>query len=426
MRMDGKHTSMWGVWIILSVAVLVALGVGLYFIIKHFTKKHCDCPNGCDDSGKCKPAPSNSIWNASTKTIAKNKLKTLLQSSNDLQNSNDLRDLQNSNDQIPEYVLTCALEKFMSIYKTPQDFMNSLNRDKTSLIKIMQNCMKKGGNPDPNVCDPACKHGEKCTNKKCVRIDPNVCDPACKHGEKCTNKKCVPSDPSKVCNPPCKYGESCIKNGCLPSKWTSEFYNTFRNDMIADVKQTMHINKHIATCITDGFKRKYSNPQKMANETKDNIDDLFGDLYTECGQQPPPPPPSNSCDITISDSCMSKGQNARNRGDSCEYVIDSCMSNVLPPTTDPTYEDCLRQLENISSYACDNMKRQKPGPGPPRKPEVWFCAKNADGTCGQCTISTPENPAPPHVPIGPDCQSLESCSDDMYCTPLPEFSLGIY
>lgn len=424
MRMDGKHTSMWGVWIILSAAVLVALGVGLYFIIKHFTKckpdcsgnkcndgcgKSCNCPNGCDTNGTCNAPPTtvNSSWNPITKSTGKNQLKRLLQNSND--QSLNIH-LQNVNGQIQEPLLNCLLDKIMSIYKNPQDFIKALNNPNMipSLINIAKDCMK-GTPADPNVCNPGCKPGQKCVNKLCVD----------------------PPDPTKVCNPVCNIGEICIQNGCVPTTWTRSFYKKFRDGMIDDVEKTIPINKDIATCITDGFKSKYPNPQKMMNENPDTIQKLFGDLYTKCSKtpQPPPPNPPNSCNITISDTCISKAQDARNRGLDCGDTINSCMTSGGASITD----DCLHELERISGETCEHMKRYRPRKRPTPLPSdtVSYCVTE-NGTCVCKNDSRANVPHGVFFSSGNGCEEQGGCYEDegnkgMYCNGgITELSSGIY
>lgn len=429
MRMDVKHRSMWGVWIILSVAVLVALGVGLYFIVKHFTKKSCNCPNGCDKNGKCKvqPASANSTWNPTTKSTGKNHLKKLLQNSND-QSVN----VQSLNGEIQESVLTCALQKIMLIYKNPQDFINALNKPNMipSLINIVKDCMK-GTPADPNVCNPACKPGQKCVNKRCVDPpDPNVCNPPCKPGDKCVNKRCVsvnPPDPTKVCNPACNIGEICIQNGCVPHRWTTSFSNTFRDDMISDVQKKLPINKDIATCIIEGLKKQYPNPQKMMNENQDTIQNLFNNLYTQCTAKPLPP--QNTCNITISDTCISKGQAARNRGLDCGDTINECMTSGGASFSD----DCIQELERISGETCENMKRYRPRKRPTPLPSdtVSYCITE-NGTCVCKNDSRANVPQGYTFSAGEGCEEQGGCFEDegtkgMYCNGgITELSLGIY
>jgi hypothetical protein len=399
MRMDGKNTSMWGVWIILSVAVLVALGVGLYFIIKHFTKckpdcsgqkctdgcgKSCGCTHGCE-GGKCKnpPATVNSTWNSTTKSTGKNQLKKLVQNSND-QNLNS--QLQSVNGQIPESVIECALKKIMDIYKNPQDFIKALNNPNMlqSLITIVKNCMK-------------------------TPVDP--------------------PDPSKVCNPVCNIGEICIQNGCVPRTWTTSFYNKFRDGMIADIQKTLPINKDIGTCITDGFKSKYPNPQKMMNENPDTIQSLFGDLYTKCSKTPQPPQP-NPCNITISDTCISKGQDARNRSLDCGDTINSCMTSGGANITD----DCLHELERISGETCEHMKRYKHRRKSTPLPSdtVSYCVTQQNGEC-VCKNDIRANVRDGvFLSAGTDCEEQGRCYEDernkgLYCNGgITQLSSGIY
>jgi hypothetical protein len=408
---------MWGVWIILSAAVLVGLGVGIYFIVKHFTKKRCNCQNGCDKNGKCKspPATVNSTWNPTTKSTGKNQLKKLVQNSND-QNLNS--QLQSVNGQIPESVLSCALEKIMLLYKKPQDFINALNNQKLipSIIQIVKDCMK--GTPvDPNACNPPCKTGQKCVNKTCVPVNP--------------------PDPTKVCNPACNIGELCIQNGCVPRTWTTSFYNTFIDGMISDVQKTLPINQDIATCITDGIKKQYPNPQKMAIENQDTIQNLFNNLYKMCTQNPRPPhrrphrPPQNPCSITISDTCKSKGQDARNRGLDCGDTINACM------TSDGAIsDDCLGSLENISAYTCSQMTRYKPGRHSDDGDKgFYYCNPPDDNNskgCGSCMFVTDKSQVPQDFPyvegvLGsdgrPNCTDINNCGDSQDCQPLTS---GIY
>jgi hypothetical protein len=401
MRMDGKHTSMWGVWIILSVAVLVALGVGLYFIIKHFTKckpdcsgqkctdgcgKSCGCTYGCD-GGKCKnpPATVNSTWNSTTKSTGKNHLKRLLQNSND----------QVLNNQIPESVIECALKKIMDIYKNPQDFIKALNSPNMlqSLITIVKNCMKDS-----------------------------------------------PVDPSTVCKEKCKIGESCLQNECIPNTWTTEFYNKFRDSLFSDPifnQKGMNMNKHIASCITDGMKRKYSNPQRMAKELDvDTIVTMLKNLYTQCTKSDPHPhsrphrPPQNPCNITISDECIRKGQDARNHGDDCADTINECETSGGVTITD----DCLHELERISGETCHNMTRHKPRRHPNRLPSdaVSYCVTQQNGEC-VCKNDIHANlPAGVLFSVGNGCEEQGGCYEDegnkgMYCNGgITELSSGIY
>lgn len=415
MRMDGKHTSMWAVWIILSVAVLAAIGVGLYFIVKHLTKckpdctgnkcndgcgKSCNCANGCDINGKCAPqttppAVQASTWDDNlTKMKKKKQLKTLLEKSNgQIQGLNGLPN-QGLKDNLTEAVLSCVLIKIISIYNTPKDFDDALNNPNMLqyLISIANDCIK-ANKPDPNVCSPPCKPGDKCVNNKCT-------------------------DPSTVCRPKCNIGEICKENKCVPPKWTSSFYNTFRDGMISDIEKTsLPINKDIATCIIDGFKSKYSNPQKMIEEDENTIQELFTNLYTKCTKKPPhrppPPPPRNSCNVTISDSCKSKGQNARNHNFDCGDTITSCMISAGANTSD----DCLRQLDDISSYACSQMKRQKPG-NPQPSDNVAYC----DG-CNVCK-TIPHKNLPEHTEYSTGCEFLNCAAN---CgQSVTQLSVGIY
>jgi hypothetical protein len=400
--MDGKHTSMWGVWIILSVAVLVSLGVGLYFIIKHFTKckpncsgnkcndgcgKACPCAHGCDtNSGKCKASLTttvNSTWNSTTKSTGKNLLKRLLQNSNDQVLNNQL---QKVNNQIPESVIECALKKIIDIYKNPQDFIKALTNPNMlqSLITIVNDCMK-------------------------IPVDP--------------------PDPSTVCNPVCNIGEICIQNGCVPTTWTRSFYNKFRDGMIADVEKTIPINKNIASCITDGFKSKYPNPQKMMNENPDTIQSLFGDLYTKCSKTPQPPQP-NPCNITISDTCISKGQDARNRSLDCGDTINSCMISGGANITD----DCLHELERISGETCEHMKRYKPRRKSTPLPSdaVSYCVTQQNGEC-VCKNDIRANVRDGVLwSAGHGCEEQGGCYEDegnkgLYCNGgITQLSSGIY
>jgi hypothetical protein len=418
--MDGKHTSMWGVWIILSVAVLVALGVALYFIIKHLKRckpdcsgqkctdgcgKSCGCKYGCD-SGKCKTKPAsgsatvNSSWNPTTKSTGKNHLKRLLQNSNDLVLNNQL---QNMNGQLPESVIECALKKIMDIYKNPQDFIKALNSPNMlqSLITIVKNCMK-----------------ESPVN---------------------------PPDPSTVCKEKCKIGESCLKNVCIPNTWTTEFYNKFRDNLISDPifnQKGMNMNKHIASCITDGMKRKYSNPQRMAKELDiETIVTMLKNLYTQCTKSDPHPHsrphrhphPQNNCNITISDECIRKGQDARNNSGDCVDTINKC--EIIGGGT--ITEDCQDELRRISAETCHNMIKHKPRRHTDEK--GWYYCNppddNGSEECGSCVFVTdsdynqipkgyPRVPGlhdPDETPICPD--GLNGCRDIMDCSPRTS---GIY
>lgn len=416
MRMDGKHTSMWGVWIILSVAVLVSLGVGLYFIIKHSKRckpdcsgqkctdgcgKSCGCTHGCD-GGKCKNPPTsaavNSSWNSTTKSTGKNHLKRLLQNSND----------QVLNNQLPESVIECALKKIMDIYKNPQDFIKALNSQNmlNSLITIVKNCMKESP------------------------VDP--------------------PDPSTVCKEKCKIGESCLKNECIPNTWTTEFYNKFRDNVFSDPifnQKGMNMNKHIASCITDGMKRKYSNPQRMAKELDiDTIVTMLKNLYTQCTKEHPHPHsrphsrphrhphPQNPCNITISDECIRKGQDARNNDDDCVDTINEC--EIIGGGT--ITQDCQDELRRISAETCHNMTRHKPRRHRHGDEGYYYCNPAVPDfsnkrACGSCMFVTDEDQVPEGFPrargvIGPDgnpnCSDLDFCQDKMYCHPEPNTQLS--
>ena len=314
--------------------------------------------------------------------------------------------MQSVNGQIPESVLTCALQKIMLIYKNPQDFINALNKPNMipSLINIVKDCMK-GTPADPNACNPPCKPGQKCVNKTCVSIDP--------------------PDPTKVCSPACNIGEICIQNGCVPPTWTRSFSNKFRDDMISDVQKSLPINKDIATCIIEGLKKQYPNPQKMINENQDTIQNLFNNLYKMCTDKPQPP--QNPCNIYISDTCKSKGQAARNRGLDCGDTINECMTSGGASFSD----DCIQELERISGETCENMKRQKPGKGGNSAQVYYYCnpaipdPTNSDA-CGTCTSVSDINKIPEHFYHATDCGDLDNCEDEMYCKPVPELSSGIY
>ena len=174
----------------------------------------------------------------------------------------------------------------------------------------------------------------------------------------------------------------------------------------------------------------------MVNENQDTIQNLFNNLYTHCSRKPKPP--QNPCNITISDDCKSKGQDARNRGDDCGDTINACM------TSDGAIsDDCIGSLENISAYTCSEMTQHKPGRHRHGDRGFYYCNPAVpdftnSNACGSCTFVTNENQVPtgfPRVPgvLGPDgkpnCTDIDNCGDESYCQPesMSQLSsLGIY
>ena len=444
MRMDEQNTSMSG-WIILSAAVLVALGVGLYFIVKHLNrckpncsgdkcedgcgKKCSTCKTGCDKHGKCKhtaaptekptPTPTStgaqliSTWNNPViQTTHKNKIKTLLSKGSNGAN-------QNLNGPITDSVLSCVLAKIINMYKKPADFDAALSNPAilTVLIKIVNDCI------NGTTTDPTQGPTQGPTRRPKPTIDPNT-----------------------VCDPECDREERCIQKGCVPRTWTREFYNNFRDSMMSDpafkkIGGGTPISKHLANCITDSFKNKYNNPQKMVDDLDDPdaLIKLFKNFHTKCTQVHPPPP--NPCGITISDSCKSKGQNKVNRGFlGCDDEIIDCEGGAGGTISD----DCLDSLRDIASYTCDNMIRHKPGRHDDDRDDRdkgWYYCNAAvpDSTnpyappCGSCMFVTDRSQVPAGHPTVPgvldadgrlNCEGVNYCADSMDCN-LPITS-GIY
>lgn len=435
MRMDEQNTSMW-VWILLSAVVLVTLGVGLYVIIKHLNrckpdctgnkcedgcgKKCSKCKTGCDKHGKCKPtaaptakptptptqASTSSTWSESTKSTHMNKIKTLLS-----KGSNG--EIQNVNGPITDAVLSCVLAKIINIYKKPADFDAALTNPAilTVLIKILNDCIN-GTTTDPTqgptqgpTQRPTQRPTQGPTQRPKHTIDPSV-----------------------------------------PRTWTREFYNKFRDSMMTDPhfkQKGVFITKHLANCITDNFKNKYNNPQKMLEDLDpavngpDAIVKLFTHFHAKCTRVPPPPP--NPCGITISDSCKSKGQNKFNHGFACDSEIVECEISGGGSISD----ECLDSLRDIADYTCHNMIRHKPGrhDDDDDRDKGWYYCNSAvpDFTnkharaCGSCMFVTDENQIPaghPRVPgvLGsdgrPNCgDGLNNCGDSMDCHPR---TTGIY
>lgn len=392
-------------------------------------KKCSKCKTGCDKHGKCKPtavpvptptvASTSSTWNDElTKRTHKHKIKTLLSKSSNSANVNGA---------ITDTVLSCVLAKIINIYKKPKDFDDALSNPNilTVLIKIVNDCIN-GTTTDPTQRPPTHRPTHHPTHHPTHRPTPTI-------------------DPSKVCDPKCNSEESCIKKGCVPRTWTREFYNKFRDSMMSDPdliqKGGSPISKHIANCITDSFKNKYNNPQKMINDLDPEVNGpgaltkLLKNFYAQCTPQPPP----NPCGITISDSCKSKGQNKVNRGFlGCDDEIVECEGGAGGTMTD----DCLDSLRDIASYTCDNMIRHKPGrhDDDDRDKGWYYCnAAVPDSTnpyappCGSCMFVADRSQVPAGHPTAPgvldadgslNCDVVNFCADSMDCN-LPITS-GIY
>jgi hypothetical protein len=308
MRMDVKHTSMWGVWIILSIAVLVALGVGLYLIIKHFTKKHCkpDCtkkcgPNSDGCGGSCKCPQEISTWNSQTI----NKAKTSLQ-----------QVAKNHVGTITDDVLRCAFQKIMYKYKTLKDFMNDLNNKKVmpSLIQIVKDCMKIS-----------------------------------------------PVDPSNSCQP----GEKFIDGKCVPSDWKNISFNEMLKKSLMS-NPNRKIDNEKADCILTKLMTVYPNPQIMVQKQDSTVLNTFINeciinnsckLSDYCISQGQNSSTNMACQETI-DYCMKTTEKISNDDNECilnltKQIKDTCSKRHKRGDDVMSYSYCAPNTSQNSNKKCE-------------------------------------------------------------------------
>lgn len=364
MRMDGKNTSMLGVWIILSVALLACIGIGLYLIIKH--NKHCkpDCTKGncndgcggscncdCDTStGKCKTS-SNLSWSQSAKNTANTKL-------NNLANKNKTKLGLKPAEVIPTNVLSCALETISKKYKSLQDFTNALNNDTSlqTIIQIIKDCMQKV--PNPNVCNP---------------------------------------------------GEILIDNKCIPPNWNNTLFN---NMLISAFMKKYTIDNKTANCILTKFKNKYRNPQDMIKENDTIMDKLFSQFNNQC---------NTSCEI--SDYCLSQGQNASNSM-ACQEVIDGCMKTSQHINNDDN--DCLMELTNKIKNVC-KIRKPNPPDSKAVSYCYPNDIKDPNKGC-VCKVAASSKDVPDHYFYSDDpiCAQQKQCEESISCINHIQLSQGIY